>query len=581
MDRWICDNEPCAEFPIYTRANAGEVMPDPMTPLTNSLGLMGAGDPGWRDAYVNLGTFHRHELPPESDGPCTIGCFGGYLFLNMSLTRIYGVRCPGMTPELVDLQYFGTMPGIPPYRPRPTDEDPARTEELARWLAAIMSAEDLPELRELRDQIDALCAQRPDLAALSERELVAYARSMLPHYRRVFAKHIEVSGASGIGIGTVAGVCQALGQPELLVRLIGAAGDVDSAVPANSLWELSRLAASSPCLTAAFDEGVAGLLDRLSSGAAAGEADATKFLEAFGEFQARFGTRGPNEWELRATTWAIAPELPLAAVERMRLAPGSEAPALKLARLAADRNAAATEVRAMLAGDAQALGHFEAGLRTALLYSAGRERTKTINIKLVDEQRSALRELGRRMVERGHLGSVEPIFMLMDGELDDFVASPTAYSSTVAERERQYLTLFHLEPPFIIDGTVPPLPSWPRRDAAGGLGVATPGTVLTGIAGSPGVATGRARVVTHPSDPTALGPGDVLVAPITDPAWTPLFVPAAAVVVDVGAQISHAVIVSRELGIPCVVSVIGGTRRIPDGALVRVDGSAGTVTIVA
>jgi pyruvate,water dikinase len=72
----------------------------------------------------------------------------------------------------------------------------------------------------------------------------------------------------------------------------------------------------------------------------------------------------------------------------------------------------------------------------------------------------------------------------------------------------------------------------------------------------------------------------VLVAPITDPAWTPLFVPAAAVVVDVGAQISHAVIVSRELGIPCVVSVTGATRRIPDGALVEVDGDAGTVTMV-
>jgi phosphoenolpyruvate synthase/pyruvate phosphate dikinase len=72
----------------------------------------------------------------------------------------------------------------------------------------------------------------------------------------------------------------------------------------------------------------------------------------------------------------------------------------------------------------------------------------------------------------------------------------------------------------------------------------------------------------------------VLVAPVTDPSWTPLFVPAAAVVVDVGAQITHAVIVSRELGLPCVVSVTGATRTIPDGALVEVDGTSGTVTIV-
>ena len=68
--------------------------------------------------------------------------------------------------------------------------------------------------------------------------------------------------------------------------------------------------------------------------------------------------------------------------------------------------------------------------------------------------------------------------------------------------------------------------------------------------------------------------------PITDPSWTPLFVPAAGVVVDVGAPLSHAIIVSRELGIPCVISATGATRRIPNGARVRVDGSTGVVTVL-
>jgi pyruvate,water dikinase len=83
------------------------------------------------------------------------------------------------------------------------------------------------------------------------------------------------------------------------------------------------------------------------------------------------------------------------------------------------------------------------------------------------------------------------------------------------------------------------------------------------------------------NDPSALEAGDVLIAPITDPSWTPLFVPAAAVVVDVGAALSHAIIVSRELGIPCVVSAVGATRNIPDGARVRVDGNTGLVTILS
>ena len=83
-----------------------------------------------------------------------------------------------------------------------------------------------------------------------------------------------------------------------------------------------------------------------------------------------------------------------------------------------------------------------------------------------------------------------------------------------------------------------------------------------------------------PSDPGALEPGDILVAPNTDPSWTPLFVPAGGVVVGVGAMNSHAVIVSREMGIPCVVSVTDCTTLIPDGATVRVDGGAGTVMVL-
>ncbi|MAW92418.1 MAG: phosphoenolpyruvate-utilizing protein, partial [Acidimicrobiaceae bacterium] len=77
-----------------------------------------------------------------------------------------------------------------------------------------------------------------------------------------------------------------------------------------------------------------------------------------------------------------------------------------------------------------------------------------------------------------------------------------------------------------------------------------------------------------------LGTGDILIAPLTDPSWTPLFVPAEAVVVDVGGQMSHAVIVSRELGMPCVVAVTNATQVIRDGSRIRVDGSSGVITIL-
>jgi pyruvate,water dikinase len=71
-----------------------------------------------------------------------------------------------------------------------------------------------------------------------------------------------------------------------------------------------------------------------------------------------------------------------------------------------------------------------------------------------------------------------------------------------------------------------------------------------------------------------------MIAPITDPAWTPLFLAVEAVIVNVGAQISHAVIVSRELGIPCVVSVKNATSLIPDGAILKLDGTLGEVEVL-
>jgi phosphoenolpyruvate synthase/pyruvate phosphate dikinase len=107
------------------------------------------------------------------------------------------------------------------------------------------------------------------------------------------------------------------------------------------------------------------------------------------------------------------------------------------------------------------------------------------------------------------------------------------------------------------------------------------GDVLTGIAGSPGQATGTARVMLDLSDPMALEPGEILVAPSTDPSWTPLFLVAAGVITDIGAVGTHAVIVSRELGIPCVPSIADASRRIPNGATITLDGSLGTVTIDA
>jgi pyruvate,water dikinase len=101
--------------------------------------------------------------------------------------------------------------------------------------------------------------------------------------------------------------------------------------------------------------------------------------------------------------------------------------------------------------------------------------------------------------------------------------------------------------------------------------------LVSGTPASPGRATGPVRVICGPMDFDALQPGEILVAPLTAPAWTPLFTQAAAVVTDVGSPASHASIIAREYGIPAVVGCGDATSRLKTGMLVMVDGGSGNV----
>jgi pyruvate,water dikinase len=261
----------------------------------------------------------------------------------------------------------------------------------------------------------------------------------------------------------------------------------------------------------------------------------------------------------------------------MRLADNDHNPQLHGASLAASRAAATESVRRRLGLAARR--QFDMALRSSIVFSQGRERSKTTIIRGLHTVRLAERELARRARARGGAAALPDFWLLSKDEVEDYLANPSGWLETLASRAASRDQLTALVPPFVFEGRQPPPSEWPSPVRQAG-GSAAGGRELRGIAGSPGLARGRARVVLDPLDPRGLGSGDVLVAPITDPSWTPLFVAAEAVVVDVGAQMSHAVIVARELGIPAVVSVTGATERIPDGALLEVDGNAGVVRVL-
>ena len=569
-DRWITDWEPSKRFPVYTRANAGEILPNPVSPLGWDLIWEEGVSKGWADGAHRQGVFTPDESNP--DQPDYIACFGGYLYLNASMIRINGERTPGLSAEAMDAAFLGNHPDVPPYVPQDGDQRPDLVEKIEEVQAWVMSLEELPEeLTEDRNKILSVRSQRPDLTSASDAELIERARSLKPFVREFFEPYQVYGTMSATGPTVLGALCGEI-DPALPGRLISGLGGIDSAPPSVDMWELSRQVTRSESLTAAFDDGVSGLMDRLS----ASDANAA-FLNDFADFLAEHGARGPYEWDAASETWEIKPESALAAIDAMRHADESLSPKNRHAAAVADREAAEQEIREVFAGNDEALATLDLGMRTARVFIAGRERTKLTSMLTNHEIRLPMYELGRRMTDRGVLRTPREIFLLRDAELDSFVDAPEEMIDLIRQRANDFESLGSLQDPFIVNGVVPLLSEWGERGVSGQP--ADAGDELAGVPGSPGIVTGKARVITDPSDPQGLEPGEILVAPITDPSWTPLFIPAAGVVVEVGAPLSHSVIVSREFGIPCVTGVFEAVSKIPNGAIISVNGVTGSVTI--
>ncbi len=587
---YFVGTKPSERYPIWTRANVGEVFPDPVRMSTfdfafqNDEGIR-ISEWGFRDAYVEMGAFEYDEFDPDN---CVfLGVFGGYTYLNAAVGRVFGARAPGIDVDTVDRTFFGEQPGIPPYEPHPDDASPSAEQRIGETFLMLFAAPALPEVHEDEQNIAELRAQRPDFTQMGDHEIIDWISDFLDSgygdgagFRLLFARHLKVSFLAAVPLGAIEQVCTALGRPEDTLKLVAGFGDVASAAPSDAMWELGRRVASSSALGALFDEGPAGLAERLAAaGAGESSGDAAAFNEAFAAFVYEFGSRGPNEWEMSCPTWETDPDIALAAIDRMRLAPADAEPARRRAELAAQREALAAEISALLEADADTQMQFNLALGAAAVYLPGRERTKTNCVRFVNECRIASRVLGERLVERGQFSGQTEFGMLRLSEIHEMLDDPTGWAEVIAERQAQWDDAASRQEPFVIVGDPPPMSEWPRRGTSE-LPQLAAGETLAGLPGCPGISRGRARVVLDSSDPTALSPGDVLVAPLTDPSWTPLFVSASAVVVDVGAALSHSVIVSRELGLPCVISATGATGRIPDGALVEVNGDTGMITVL-
>ena len=573
-DDWCIDSPKLNErFPIYTRFNANDVLPDPITPLGADLIWTPHILPGFSNAYAEMGCISVAEANSDPDA-FPAACFRyGHMYVNVTTARLTGIRS-GLGWEAIDASFFGSHPDAPPHETHPDDGDPDVSARLAARTGWTLTTSTFPELEEDTRIADRLRAQRPDFDEMSNAALVAYARSLAPYERMTWRGELIGGAQAAIGPAVIGSVI----PPEMGLSpfdLVGPAGDVVSAQPSYALWDLSRLVRNDAALNELFDAGVEGMVPWLKD-------HHPEFHQRFQAFLREFGYRGPSEWDLGADSWETKPELPLALIDRMRHLDDAQSPAARRAEATLAAEAAVVRVLEAIAGNAEAEGTLRMGLDSARRFAGWRELGKSNCIKVINEARVALLEVGRRLANEGHLDHPKQVFMALDGELDRLVLDPALVVPTIRQREADWKLYWDLEVPLFLDARQPRVPvAQVKRKAASTLTAASAGETLTAIGAAAGRASGRARIITDPSQVAAFEPGDVLVAPQTDPSWTPLFVVASAVVVGVGAPNSHAMIVSRELGIPCVAGLEGATMLIPEGAMVTVDGSAGTVTIDA
>ncbi|MBU1671290.1 MAG: hypothetical protein KKF41_06100 [Actinobacteria bacterium] len=288
------------------------------------------------------------------------------------------------------------------------------------------------------------------------------------------------------------------------------------------------------------------------------------------DFIDKYGYRTAFEADFANSRWREDPRFVLRVADGLRCSRGID-PAAQFEAQRRDRIEAEAELDARVPYTTirRLLRPFRSGMRREIRYLQRyfpmRESTKVFAFMFVELVRSGLLELGRRS------GLGDDVFYLLPDELRDLVDGHDL-AGVVSERKRSRTLLLKADVPVVVrsdrleDIANPPQP----RSA----------NVLRGIAVSSGIAEGTVRVVRDPGETEALEDGQILVAPAIDPAWSPLFLNAGGLVMDVGGSLSHGSIIAREYGIPAVVGVADATRIIKNGQLIRVDGNAGRVFVL-
>ncbi len=572
---------------IWSNVNTGEILPDVASPITWSI-IYGHADDIFGGMFGVFGLdIHVQDL---------VGLVGGRIYFNLTLLRETFAALP--------IDADRALGGMHDYvEAPPLETTPNRTQAV---LAACRMLWALPPYvightpRKAVRFAESLRAETD--AALRELEATETAEEAYQLLDRLVSKFAEFSdslafmGVAMMGFGALTALTYKwLGDEHgaLANRLVTGRGDVASAEAGHALWRLSAVAREHESVRAVLQAGGAWaeVRHRLVHLAGEGGHDghgASRFLEAWDEFMAEHGHHCRGELEFYNARWAERPDYVLGIVHGyLESHPGKDPVAAHVAR-SAEADEAANECRRALRNPLKRY-LFERALGWGRASARSRENIKSEAVRWLAAIRHALLVLGERLAERGSLREPEDIFFLTYEEIGEVVAGsadaptgapadapakrPSELRALIDVRRAEHDRLSKLSPPPMVIG------EW---DESEGAWSATPeAKTLRGISVSAGVARGPARVfLSADTDETVL-PGEILVAPFTDPGWTPYFVPAAGIVMDMGGMLSHGSIIAREYGIPAVVNVGPATRIITTGQLIEVDGNTGRVRVLA
>ncbi|MFC0252889.1 PEP/pyruvate-binding domain-containing protein [Massilia consociata] len=303
------------------------------------------------------------------------------------------------------------------------------------------------------------------------------------------------------------------------------------------------------------------------------------FLHAWDAFLDRHGCRGPGEMDLANPAYADDPLMLLRQMSFMAAAPAEVDPEQAQRELAARREDGYRQLQARFGWLRRLL--LRRLYRISGLFAGTRDTPKYFKLLARQQVRRQALAAGEALVAKGRLDRPEDVFGLchadLEAELEAELAAAGAGAAGFLRARRAQRTAFadllarqvHAFPA-LIDSRGRILRAPPGADVPG---------QLRGVPLSPGVARGRVKCLGNAHE-KSIEPGDILVARTTDPGWTPLFVSAGAIVLEVGGVLQHGALVAREFNKPCVAGIADVLRRLHDGQFVEVDGGHGTVTVL-